>query len=229
MSISTNYANSLPLSWQNSSVASTGISASDDVEKIEKQIQAIENEILEIESSSDTDGSTGSPSSINGDSSGDDSILKSLEKQLETLNDELKVAKTKASSSSKASPVSGSQQNFDQYIKGTDEEESAGIYSVKSNDKDGYNISFKPYSDNTKEDTSADSVKENASDNEEINTVKYKTDTDDSEIKTLKNEKKELEQQISQASSSGKSEDEIEQLQKQLSTIESELNTKESD
>ncbi len=166
MSISINSANSVTgqnYYGQTNAVSQTteDSEALKEVDKLREQMQALESELLQMQSSTDTNALS-------------EDTKEQLEEELEKLKLELKLAESKAvSSSNTSSSVSSSASSslsfkprFDKYEKSIEESQSSGIYTVKLNGEKGYNISYEPYSESKGEDASV--TKEGQSEEESL-------------------------------------------------------------
>lgn len=170
MSISINSANSVTgqnYYGQTNAVSQTteDSEALKEVDKLREQMQALESELLQMQSSTDTNALS-------------EDTKEQLEEELEKLKQQLKLAESKAvSSSNTSSSVSSSASSsassslsfkprFDKYEKSIEESQSSGIYTVKLNGEKGYDISYEPYSESKGEDASV--TKEGQSEEESL-------------------------------------------------------------
>lgn len=187
--------------------------ASLQVDKIRQQMQALENELLQMQSSSST--ATDTTTNVSDDTE------EQLEEQLEQLKQELKTAEAKAASSATAnSNVSSAvsfKPQFDKYEKVTEKPQSSGIYTVKLNGEKGYNISYEPFSGSQSESAS---ISESGL-SEQM--TEFETNDTDSETESLEKEKENLKRQIDNATANGESEEKITQLKQQLLSVEAEI------
>lgn len=146
------------------------------VEELQARRQTIQNQILQVKSASD---SAGSPD-----------MVKSLEEQLEKVNAALKTANAgKAGPVGGASPSAVPQPRFDEYVEGKGRQPSPGLYEVKEDGEGGYQVSFRPYSEDGEEAAPAAGGR----DAPEGSKTTVNTDKVDAEIRKLKEKRESLE------------------------------------